>query len=76
MTPKQAIEKACDLMGGQSALARACGVTPQAVQHWVAAGRCPAERAVAVERATNRKVRREQLRPDLFYAVGPIKATA
>ena len=75
MTPKQAIEKACDLMGGQSALARACGVTPQAVQHWVAVGRCPAGRAVEVERVTWGKVRCEQLRPDL-YAVRPMQATA
>ena len=75
MNPKQALEKACELMGGQSALARACGVTPQAVQSWVATGRCPARRAAEIERATWGKVRCEQLRPDL-YAARPAQATA
>ncbi|WP_366940848.1 Cro/CI family transcriptional regulator [uncultured Halomonas sp.] len=74
MNPKQALEKACELMGGQSALARACGVTPQAVQIWVATGRCPARRAAEIERATWGKVRCEQLRPDL-YAVRPAQTT-
>lgn len=75
MNSKQALEKACDLLGGQSALARLCGVTQQAVHQWVVTGKCPAKRAVEIERATWGKVRCEQLRPDL-YTARPVQATA
>lgn len=75
MNSRQALEKACEVMGGQSALARACGVSPQAVQQWVGVGQCPAKRAAEIERATWGKVRCEQLRPDL-YAARPVQATA
>ena len=75
MTPRQALRKACDVMGGQSALARACGVRPQAVQQWVASGVCPARRAAEIEMVTWGEVRREQLCPDLYVA-RPTQATA
>jgi len=75
MTPEKAIKKAVDLFGGQSSLARACGVKPQAVQQWVASGRCPAKRAAEIERLTLGKVTREDLRPDVFL-FRPKKATA
>lgn len=52
--------------GGQSALARALGVTPQAVQQWVKADRVPAEQCIAVENALNGELTRYQLRPDVF----------
>jgi len=66
MTPEQALDKAVGLFGGQSSLARACGVKPQAVQQWVATGKCPAKRAAEIERLTYGKVSREDLRPDVF----------
>lgn len=75
MTPEQAMRRACKFAGGQSALARACGVTPQAVQQWVSTGVCPAKRAMEVELATEGQVRREALRPDL-YGAQRFKATA
>lgn len=75
MNSQQALEKACEVMGGQSSLARACGVSPQAVQQWVATGVCPAKRAAQIERATWGKVRCEQLRPDL-YAARPVQEIA
>lgn len=57
---QQAIEKA----GGQSALARALRITPQAVQKWADRGRVPAERVLEIEGLTG--VPRSDLRPDLY----------
>lgn len=52
--------------GGQSALARALKVTPQAVQRWCSTGKIPAERVLEVEQASG--VSRHELRPDLYPA--------
>lgn len=62
------IERAVEVCGGQSALARAIGGTiKQAhVWKWLRAGRPPAERCRDIERATGGKVTKEQLRPDIF----------
>ncbi len=59
-----AIERAVDAAGGQSALARALGVTPQAVQRWCATGVVPPIRVIDVERLTG--ISRHALRPDLY----------
>lgn len=61
-----AIERAAQLMGGQSALARKLGCTPQAVSKMCATGRVPAERVLAIEEATGGAVTRHDLRPDLY----------
>lgn len=49
-------------------MARACGVKQAHVWNWLNKGRrqVPAEYAVAIERATNKRVTRYQLRPDVF----------
>ena len=47
----------------KSALARQLGIEPQAVQKWK---RMPVKRAVQIERLTNGKFRRAQMRPDIF----------
>lgn len=63
---KQAFEKlkkAIELVGGQTALARICGVQQSTVFGWK---RAPAERAIQIEKATNAKVTRYELRPDLY----------
>ncbi len=60
------VDRAVHEAGSQSALARAVGVTPQAVQQWISTGRIPAERVIAVENATGGKVTRHDLRPDVF----------
>lgn len=60
------IEKAVQVAGSQSALARTLGVTPQAVQQWVDANRIPAHRCLAIENATG--ISRYDLRPDVFGA--------
>jgi len=58
----EACQKAKEIAGGPSALARAIGrVTSQAVSQWE---RVPATRVLDVERATG--VSRYELRPDLF----------
>lgn len=58
------IEKAVQVSGSQSALARSVNVTPQAVQQWVKSGRVSHKKVIAVEAATG--VSREELRPDMY----------
>lgn len=50
--------------GGLQPLAATLGVRYQAIQAWLRRGRLPAERVLAVERATG--VPRTELRPDLY----------
>lgn len=63
---KTPIEKMIEIVGSQAELARACGVRHQAVQKWIKKGRVPAERVLAVEKATQGRVTRYELRPDVF----------
>lgn len=63
---KTAIERACEIVGGQSALARILGLKPQSVQKWVNKNEVPAKRVVAIERATNGQVKRYDLCPELY----------
>jgi DNA-binding transcriptional regulator YdaS (Cro superfamily) len=66
---KKALRAACDLIGGQAALARYLGVKPPTVNQWVKSERpVPAERCPAIERATSGAVRCEDLRPDVDWA--------
>lgn len=61
------IARAIELVGGQTALAKACGVSQQLVWHWLhVAEKIPAERAIDIERATDGKVSRGDIRPDLW----------
>ena len=59
-----AVVHAVALAGGQTALAKKLGIKPQAVQQWVAGGRIPPLRVLAVEAATG--VSRKALRPDIY----------
>jgi len=63
-TPANPPTRAAAAAGGQSVLARALNIKPQAVQNWCAAGRIPAERVLAVESITG--IPRHELRPDLY----------
>lgn len=64
-----AIEKACGIIGGQTALARLIGIATPTVNQWVKNKRpIPAERCPSIERATNGAVRCEDLRPDVDWA--------
>jgi DNA-binding transcriptional regulator YdaS (Cro superfamily) len=62
----RALARAIQLAGGQSALARAVGYTQNAIWKAKTCGRVTAELAVKIEKATNGKVRREQLAPKIF----------
>lgn len=62
-----ALRRAVEKVGGQSALARACGVKQGHVWHWLNKSlRVPAEHVLAVEAATKGGVSRHELRPDIF----------
>jgi len=58
-----ALERALEAAGGPAALARSLKITIQSVWGW---RRCPPKRAVAVEKATGGRVKRHELRPDVF----------
>ncbi|MEO1223347.1 MAG: Cro/CI family transcriptional regulator [Pseudomonadota bacterium] len=57
------LKKALVAAGGPAALARALGVSRQAISQWT---RVPAERVLDVERACNGAVSRHELRPDIY----------
>lgn len=59
-----ALARAVLAAGGQSALARAVGVTPQAVQQWVRQGQVSHHKVLDVHLLTS--VPCHELRPDLF----------
>lgn len=63
-----ALQKAIDALGSQSALAKAIGCVPQVVNNWLRRGSVPAEHCVAIEKATAGVVRCEDLRPDVDWA--------
>lgn len=50
--------------GSQVALAKACDVSPQAVNQWVSKGKPPADKVLVIEAATG--ISRHELRPDIF----------
>lgn len=63
--PKVALLRACEVVGGQSELARRLGLKSQGtVSGWLAAGRVPAERVIAIEAESG--VPRHELRPDIY----------
>jgi DNA-binding transcriptional regulator YdaS (Cro superfamily) len=63
------IKKACSIAGGQAALARILSVSPPTVNQWITGNRpIPLERCIEIEKATERQVRCEELRPDLDWA--------
>ncbi|MFG6139478.1 transcriptional regulator [Halomonas sp. B23F22_10] len=60
------MQEAIRIAGGPAALARAIGISSQAVSQWSIV---PAVRVMAVVKATGGKVKAKQLRPDVFGAV-------
>lgn len=59
------ITSAVKELGSQGKLADACGVTQQSIWQAKETGRCSAELAMAIEKATEGKITAVQLRPDL-----------
>lgn len=63
----QALERAIELVGGQSELSRRIGCSQQAISSWLyRVGRVPAEWCGPIEEATSGQVTRRDLREDLF----------
>ncbi|MBL8511870.1 MAG: helix-turn-helix domain-containing protein [Betaproteobacteria bacterium] len=63
MTP---LEQACALSTTAAHLARAVGVSPQALQQWVNRGYVPATQVLKVSAAVDYQITPHQLRPDLY----------
>lgn len=62
-----ALQRAVEIVGGQSAMARAIGTSQANIWHWLnKAKKVPAEWVMRIEAATNGAVRRHDLRPDIF----------
>ena len=72
-----ALERAITIAGSQKALARAIGCQASHIYYWRRVSRrgVSADGAVAIEKATAGKVRREDLRPDLFHPTRKRSAT-
>lgn len=65
------IQQAIDLLGSQEKLGAACGVKQSSIWQAKDTGRCSAELAMAIERATDGKVTARDLRPDLPWPESP-----
>ena len=65
------VEKAVDLLGSQVALAKACGVSQPAIHKWISGGVISPENAAAIERATEGRVSRRDLRPNDWQKIWP-----
>lgn len=62
-----ALRRAIEKLGGQSALARVCGVKQGHVWHWLNKSRnVPGAYVLTIEAATGGAVTRHELRPDIF----------
>jgi DNA-binding transcriptional regulator YdaS (Cro superfamily) len=65
-TTINAVQRAVALVGSQAALARAIGKSQPAVYKWVRGHSLPTwQNAIAIERATNGRVTRHEVRPDI-----------
>lgn len=68
--------KACEILGGQSAMAEALNVSAGAVNQWVKGKKpFPDGRAPTVERLTDREVKAEELAPHVEWYVIEQRAT-
>lgn len=65
------VQRAVDIAGGQTQLARLIGVKQGHVWKWLRMKRIPAERAIQIEVATNGAVTARELRPDLAAIFAP-----
>lgn len=66
------LERACNEVGGQSALAKRLGCTPAAVNQWLKVVRpIPRESAADIERITDGKVSCEDLLPAVAWVRVP-----
>jgi DNA-binding transcriptional regulator YdaS (Cro superfamily) len=61
----EAFKRVVEIVGSKAEIARQCGVSGQHIQKWKS--RVPAIHVVKLEKLTGGAVRREELRPDVFY---------
>lgn len=69
LTPQEItslISAAITMAGSEAKLGKLAGFSQNAIWHAKRNGRCSAELAVGIERATNGAISRTRLRPDLF----------
>lgn len=72
MTEREALQKAIEVVGSQTELARRCtDIGPKQYQqghvgYWLRAGRVSPPAAIVIEKATDGQVTRHDLRPDLY----------
>lgn len=67
MATNKYLEKAIRIAGSQSELARRIGVKQQYIWYWLHKAKAvPAEYVAKIEAATDSRVTRYQLRPDVF----------
>jgi DNA-binding transcriptional regulator YdaS (Cro superfamily) len=71
---KEALQRAIALAGGSSELAAKLGVSSSAPGNWLRRGSIPVEQCVEIELATKGRIKREQLRPDIFGRLRDIRA--
>ena len=64
MSHSKILELVIEKVGSPTKLAKACGVTPQAVNGWKVRGQIPAGKCKTVEKLTG--IKRKELRPDIF----------
>jgi DNA-binding transcriptional regulator YdaS (Cro superfamily) len=66
MQVRDLLQAAINKAGSQAKLGKAVGCTQNAIFQAKKRGAVTAEMAVAIEKATDGEIRKEQLRPDLF----------
>lgn len=60
------LDRAISLLKTQEALAVALGIRSPSISLWRKRGKVPVERCASIEAATDGKVTRHDLRPDIF----------
>ncbi|WP_373700718.1 transcriptional regulator [Neisseria dentiae] len=64
---QNALQAAVNLVGSQASLARKLGVQRSTVNSWIhGRNKIPPEAAIKIEKITDSKVTKKELRPDLF----------
>ena len=67
MTDKSiALQRAVALFNNPSQMARAIGYSQHAVWHALKRGQCSPQMAIAIHKVTRGKIKKDQLRPDIF----------
>lgn len=61
----KALQKVVTMVGGQSAMARLCGVKQPTVFYWLQ-NKTPPLRVLQIEKIANGLVSKHELRPDLY----------